>query len=123
MSKDAISIQSTLTSDTPDATRGARTHTRREMWWAMGLAGGAALAATMPRLAGLSPATDVGFYVRNAAVVVLANFSWSSWVGHVMLHNNCLFERLDRFQTRFIAVYAVWAATVVIAFPPLFGFE
>ena len=32
------------------------------------------------------------------------------------------FTRLERWQTDYLPVYAVWAAIVVIVFPPLFGF-
>ena len=32
------------------------------------------------------------------------------------------FSDLERWQTNYIPVYAVWAALVVIVFPPLFGF-
>jgi hypothetical protein len=32
------------------------------------------------------------------------------------------FAALGRWQTQFLPVYAVWAAVVVVAFPPLFGF-
>lgn len=30
---------------------------------------------------------------------------------------------LERWQTNYLPVYTVWAAIVVIAFPPLFGFS
>ncbi len=30
---------------------------------------------------------------------------------------------LERWQTAYLPVYAVWAAIVVIGFPPLFGYE
>lgn len=32
------------------------------------------------------------------------------------------FAALGRWQTQFLPVYAVWAAVVVVAFPPVFGF-
>jgi hypothetical protein len=32
------------------------------------------------------------------------------------------FAALERWQTDYLPVYAVWAATVVIVFPPLFGY-
>ncbi len=32
------------------------------------------------------------------------------------------FARLERWQTGYLPVYAAWAAVVVAAFPPLFGF-
>jgi hypothetical protein len=32
------------------------------------------------------------------------------------------FVRLERWQTGYLPLYAAWAAVVVVAFPPLFGF-
>lgn len=32
------------------------------------------------------------------------------------------FAALEQWQTRYLPVYAVWAAIVVVVFPPLFGF-
>ncbi|MNW61510.1 hypothetical protein D3C74_395750 [compost metagenome] len=32
------------------------------------------------------------------------------------------FAALGRWQTQFLPVYAVWAAVVVVVFPPVFGF-
>jgi hypothetical protein len=32
------------------------------------------------------------------------------------------FAALERWQTNYVPVYAVWAAIVVIVFPPLFGY-
>jgi hypothetical protein len=33
------------------------------------------------------------------------------------------FAALESWQTKFLPVYAVWAALVVIIFPPVFGFR
>jgi hypothetical protein len=33
------------------------------------------------------------------------------------------FHRLERWQTSYLPVFALWAATVVAVLPPLFGFE
>ena len=32
------------------------------------------------------------------------------------------FAALERWQTAYLPVYSVWAALVVVVFPPLFGF-
>ena len=32
-------------------------------------------------------------------------------------------HRLERWQTGYLPVFALWAATVVIVLPPLFGFS
>ena len=33
------------------------------------------------------------------------------------------FHRLERWQTSYLPVFALWAAAVVILLPPLFGFD
>ncbi len=33
------------------------------------------------------------------------------------------FTLLSRWQTAYLAVYAVWAWVVVVVFPPVFGFK
>jgi hypothetical protein len=32
-------------------------------------------------------------------------------------------HRLERWQTTYLLVFALWAATVVVILPPLFGFS
>jgi len=32
------------------------------------------------------------------------------------------FSDLERWQTTYLPVYGAWAACVVVAFPPIFGF-
>jgi len=33
------------------------------------------------------------------------------------------FTALERWQTAFLPVYALWASVVVVVFPPVFGFR
>jgi hypothetical protein len=82
---------------------------------------GIVLAAMLARIAewGLTPNRTAALGVN---IIILANLSWTAWVSHVMLHNNCPFARLERWQTSYVPVYAVWAAAVVVVFPPVFGF-
>ena len=56
-------------------------------------------------------------------VVLLANLAWSAWLLTAFLRGRRLFSELERWQTRYIPLYAAWAAIVVVAFPPLFGFD
>ena len=60
--------------------------------------------------------------ILGVSGILVANYFWTSWIGHVMLHLNCPFSRLDRWQTWFVWVYAGWAAFVVIALPPMFSY-
>jgi hypothetical protein len=75
----------------------------------------------------LSRITEFGFTPNRAAglglnVVLLANLVWSAWLLSAFLRGRRLFSDLERWQTAYIPVYAVWAAIVVVVFPPLFGF-
>lgn len=56
-------------------------------------------------------------------VVLLGNLVWSAWLLQGFLRGRRRFGELERWQTAYIPVYGVWAALVVVAFPPLFGFE
>jgi len=83
---------------------------------------GLVLAATLARI------SEWGWSANRTAalgvnLVILANLSWTAWVSHVMLHNNCPFARLERFQTWYVPVYLVWATAVVVVLPPLFSFS
>ncbi len=63
---------------------------------------------------------------RIAAVgenlVLLGNLAWSAWLYAGFLRDRRPFSTLERWQTAYAPVYAVWAAVVVVAFPPIFGF-
>jgi len=54
-------------------------------------------------------------------VILLINLAWSSVLYLRFLRGQERFAKLERWQTDYIPVYAVWAAIVVIAFPPVFG--
>lgn len=55
-------------------------------------------------------------------VVLLANLAWSAWLGLGFLRGRRGIAALERWQTAYVAVYAVWAVGVVLVVPPLFGF-
>lgn len=54
--------------------------------------------------------------------VLLANLVWSAWLYIRFLRGQGSFAALEQWQTRYLPVYAIWAAIVVIVFPPLFSF-
>jgi hypothetical protein len=56
-------------------------------------------------------------------LVLLANLAWSAWLLLSFVRGRRLFSELERWQTRYIPLYAGWAAIVVIVFPPVFGFD
>jgi hypothetical protein len=80
-----------------------------------------ALAAILGRI------NQFGFTPNRVAalgfnLVLLVNLAWSAWLYGRFLRQRGSFARLEKFQTDYLPVFAAWAAIVVVAFPPLFGF-
>ncbi|MEV4657294.1 permease prefix domain 1-containing protein [Micromonospora sp. NPDC049301] len=55
-------------------------------------------------------------------LILLTNLAWSAWLYLGFIRGRMPFARLERWQTRYVIVYAGWAWAVVLAFPPLFDF-
>lgn len=55
-------------------------------------------------------------------LILLVNLGWSAALYIQFLRGRSAFASLERWQTGFLPLYALWAAIVVIAFPPAFGF-
>lgn len=85
------------------------------------LADAVALGAIGARISefGFSP-NRVAALGENA--ILLVNLAWSAVLYARFLRGRGSFSRLERWQTNYLPVYAAWAAIVVIAFPPLFGY-
>ncbi|UCF18718.1 MAG: hypothetical protein JSU87_12330, partial [Gemmatimonadota bacterium] len=71
--------------------------------------------------------TEFGFTPNRVAalgmnVILLVNLAWSALLYTRFLRGRGAFAGLERWQTNYLPVYAVWAAIVVIVFPPLFGY-
>jgi hypothetical protein len=71
---------------------------------------------------------DLGFSPnRTAAVglnlVLLVNLSGAAWLSARFLLRRSRLHRLERWQTSYLPVFALWAATVVVVLPLLFGFS
>ena len=71
--------------------------------------------------------SELGFTPNRVAalgenIILLVNLAWSAVLFAGFLRGRRPFADLERWQTGYIPVYALWAAFVVIAFPPLFGF-
>ena len=72
--------------------------------------------------------TEFGFSPNRVAalgmnVILLVNLAWSAVVYIRFLRGQSgSFATLERWQTNYLPVYSVWAAIVVIVFPPLFGY-
>ena len=64
---------------------------------------------------------------RTAAVglnlVLLVNLAGAAWLSARFLMRRSRLHRLERWQTSYLPVFALWAAVVVVVLPPLFGFS
>lgn len=71
--------------------------------------------------------SEFGFSANRVAalgenLILLINLAWSAVIYVRFLRGRRSFASLERWQTDYLPVYAAWAAFVVIAFPPLFGY-
>jgi hypothetical protein len=71
--------------------------------------------------------TEFGFSPNRVAalglnVILLVNLAWSAVLYMRFMRGKASFASLERWQTDYLPVYALWAAIVVVAFPPMFGF-
>jgi hypothetical protein len=72
--------------------------------------------------------SEFGFTPNRVAalgenVILLGNLGWSTVLYVRFLRGRGSFASLERWQTAYLPVYSVWAAIVVVAFPPVFGFD
>jgi hypothetical protein len=83
---------------------------------------GAALAAIAARI------SEFGFTPNRVAalgenLILLINLAWSAWIYACFLRHRGSFAVLERWQIAYLPVYSIWAALVVVMFPPLFGYR
>ena len=81
-----------------------------------------ALAAIAARI------SELGFTPNRVAalgenLILLVNLAWSAWLYAGFLRHRGSFAVLERWQIAYLPVYSVWAALVVVMFPPLFGYR
>jgi hypothetical protein len=70
---------------------------------------------------------DLGLTPNRAAalglnLVLLVNLAGTAWLSLRLLTGRIAFHRLERWQTSYLPIFALWAATVVAVLPPLFAF-
>jgi hypothetical protein len=56
-------------------------------------------------------------------LILLVNLAWTAWLYARFVRRRGSFATLERWQIAYLPMYAVWAALVVVIFPPLFGFR
>jgi hypothetical protein len=71
--------------------------------------------------------SEFGFSPNRVAalgmnVILLVNLAWSAVLYLRFLRGRGSFSALERWQTNYLPVFVGWAAIVVIAFPPVFGY-
>jgi hypothetical protein len=83
---------------------------------------GVTLAAIAARI------SEFGFTPNRVAalgenLILLINLAWSAWLYACFLHHRGSFAVLERWQIAYLPVYSIWAALVVVMFPPVFGYR
>jgi hypothetical protein len=83
---------------------------------------GVALAAIAARI------SEFGFTANRVAalgenLILLVNLAWTASLYARFLRRRGSFGMLERWQMAYLPVYALWAAIVVIVFPPVFGYR
>jgi hypothetical protein len=71
---------------------------------------------------------DLGFTPNRTAalglnLVLLVNLAGAAWLAARFLRGRSTFHRLERWQTSYLPVFALFAASVVVVLPLVFGFE
>jgi hypothetical protein len=72
--------------------------------------------------------SEFGFTPNRVAalgenLILLVNLVWTAWLYTCFLRRRGPFADLERWQIAYLPVYAMWAALVVVVFPPLFGYR
>ena len=70
---------------------------------------------------------DLGFTPNRTAalglnLLLMVNLAGAAWLSARFITGRGSFHRLERWQTAYLPVFAIWAAAVVVFLPPLFSF-
>jgi hypothetical protein len=70
---------------------------------------------------------ELGFTPNRTAalglnLLLLVSLAGTAWLSTRFLTGHSTFHRLERWQTTYLPVFALWAAAVVVILPPLFAF-
>jgi hypothetical protein len=71
---------------------------------------------------------ELGFTPNRTAalglnLVLLVNLAGAAWLSARFLTGRSRLHRLERWQTTYLPVFALWAAAVVVVLPPVFSFS
>jgi hypothetical protein len=97
-------------------------------WLQLALAITATLIDVLVLLAVTNRITGWGTTPNRAAalgenVILLANLAWTAFLLAEFIRRRRPFDQLDRWQSRYLGVYAAWAWVVVLVFPPAFSYS
>jgi hypothetical protein len=72
--------------------------------------------------------SEFGFTPNRVAalgenIILLVNLTWTAWLYARFLNHRSSFARLERWQIAYLPVFSIWAAVVVLVFPPLFEYR
>jgi hypothetical protein len=81
-----------------------------------------ALAAIASRISELG-STPNRLAALGFNAILLVNLAWSAVLYVRFLRGRGSFAALERWQTAYLPVYSIWAAVVVVVFPPVFAFK
>ncbi|WIN00359.1 permease prefix domain 1-containing protein [Actinoplanes oblitus] len=56
-------------------------------------------------------------------IVLLANLAWAAWLLFSFVRRRAGFPAIERWQTTYLPVFAVWMWVVVLVLPPVFNFR
>lgn len=79
------------------------------------------LTAMLTRIAEFGPSPNK-VAALGLNLLLLTHLARAAWLTGGFLRGRRSFAAIERWQTRFLPVYAVWAAVVVVVFPLVFGF-
>lgn len=96
-------------------------------WLQLVLVGAALAVDAVALTAMLTRIAEFGFTANKVAalglnLVLLVHLTWAAWLSTGFVRGQRTFGAIERWQTQYLPVYAVWAAIVVVVFPPIFAF-
>ncbi len=96
-------------------------------WMQLVLLGAALAVDAVALTAMLTRIAEFGFTANKVAalglnLVLLVHLAWAAWLATGFVRGQRTFGAIERWQTQYLPVYAAWAAIVVVAFGPIFGF-
>ena len=56
-------------------------------------------------------------------VILIVNLAWTAWLYASFLSRRGSFAMVERWQIAYLPAYSMWAALVVIVFPPVFDYR